>query len=67
MDFDLRMPIGIMFSIFGLILTGYGLATKGSEIYQKCLGKNFNVSWGIVLLVFGGLMLALALKSRKAP
>jgi hypothetical protein len=66
MNFDLRLPIGILFTLFGLILTGFGLATKGSEIYQKSLGNNINVSWGIVLLIFGGLMLILALRGRKA-
>jgi hypothetical protein len=66
MNFDLRLPIGILFSLFGLILTGYGLFTKGSEIYQKSLGQNINISWGIVLLVFGGIMLLLAIRGRKA-
>ncbi len=66
MNFDLRMPIGILFTLFGLILTGYGLFTKGSEIYAKSLGHNINISWGIVLLVFGGIMLLLALRARKA-
>lgn len=60
MNFDLRLPIGVLFSLFGLILVGYGLATKGSEIYQKSLGHNINLSWGAVLLVFGLVMLALA-------
>ncbi len=66
MNFDLRLPIGILFTLFGLILTGFGLATKGSEIYQKSLGNNINVSWGVVLLIFGGAMLILALRGRKA-
>jgi hypothetical protein len=66
MNFDLRLPIGILFSLFGLILTGFGLVTKGSEIYAKSLGHNVNISWGIVLLVFGGLMLLLAITGRKS-
>jgi hypothetical protein len=66
MNFDLRLPIGILFTLFGLILTGFGLATKGSEIYQKSLGNNINVSWGIVLLIFGSMMLLFALRGRKA-
>jgi hypothetical protein len=65
MNFDLRLPIGILFSLFGLILTVFGLATKGSEIYTKSLGHNINISWGIVLLVFGGIMLLLAIRGRK--
>ena len=66
MNFDLRMPIGILFTLFGLILTSYGLFTKGSEIYAKSLGYNLNISWGIVLLVFGAIMLLLAIRGRKA-
>ncbi len=66
MNFDLRLPIGILFSLFGLILTAYGLVTRGSEIYNKSLGHNINISWGIVLLVFGAIMLIFALRARKA-
>ena len=66
MNFDLRLPIGILFTLFGLILTGFGVATKGSEIYKKSLDHNINISWGIVLLVFGALMLIFALRARKA-
>ncbi len=66
MNFDLRLPIGILFTLFGLILTGFGVFTKGSEIYQKSLGHNINISWGIVLLVFGAVMLLFALRGRKA-
>ncbi|MEO7098567.1 MAG: hypothetical protein ABI162_04340 [Luteolibacter sp.] len=66
MNFDLRLPIGILFTLFGLILTGFGLATKGSEIYEKSLKHNINIEWGIVLLVFGAIMLIFALRGRKA-
>jgi len=66
MNFDLRLPIGILFSLFGLILTAFGLVTRGSEIYKKSLDHNINIEWGIVLLVFGALMLIFALRARKA-
>ncbi len=66
MNFDLRLPIGILFTLFGLILTGFGFFTNGSEIYTKSLGHNINISWGIVQLVFGGLMLFFALREKKA-
>lgn len=66
MNFDLRLPIGILFTLFGLILTGFGLITRGSEIYAKSLGHNINIEWGIVLLVFGAIMLLFALRARKA-
>jgi hypothetical protein len=66
MNFDLRLPIGILFSIFGLILVVFGFLTKGSEIYAKSLGHNINIEWGIVLLVFGGLMLFFAKRGKSA-
>ncbi len=64
MGLDIRTPIGLMFGIFGLLLTGYGLATNGSPIYERSLGQNLNLGWGAVLLVFGGVMLWLGRRSR---
>jgi hypothetical protein len=67
MNFDLRLPIGIMFTLFGGILTIFGMATNGSDIYKDhSLGININLGWGIVLLVFGVFMLLLALKGKKS-
>ena len=64
MNFDLRLPIGILFSLFGIILVAFGVLTKGSEIYGKSLGHNINISWGALLLIFGATMLTLALRAR---
>jgi len=66
MNFDLRLPIGIMFSTFGLILTVFG-AISDKAIYERSLGININLIWGIVLLVFGAFMLFLALRGGKKP
>lgn len=63
---DLRLPIGIIFTLYGLILTGYGLVTKASKIYDKSLGINVNIEWGIVLFIFGAFMLFLAKRGKKA-
>ncbi len=63
---DLRLPIGIIFTLYGVILIVYGLVTKGSAIYQKSLGINVNLGWGVVLLVFGLAMYALT-KCGKKP
>jgi hypothetical protein len=57
---DLRIPMGLMFSLVGVILAVYGVLTRGSEIYQRSLGINVNICWGGTLLVFGMAMLALA-------
>jgi hypothetical protein len=66
MGFDIRMPIGTLFSLFGILLLGYGAATQGSAMYEEhSLGVNMNVWWGVVLLVFGLVMLALTRLRRK--
>ena len=69
MNFDLRLPIGIMFSVFGVILVIFGLATSNDEMYVKhSLGMNINLRWGAVLLVFGAFMLFLTWRSwKKSP
>jgi multisubunit Na+/H+ antiporter MnhG subunit len=56
MNFDLRLPIGLLFSIFGLILGAFGLVSN-PEIYQRSLGINVNLWWGGFMLLFGILML----------
>ena len=67
MNFDLRLPIGLMFTLFGGILAIFG-ALSDPKIYEKSLGININLIWGIVMLVFGLLMFGLALKgAAKKP
>jgi hypothetical protein len=60
MGFDIRMPIGALFSVLGLLLSVYGAITRGSEIYAlHSLGLNVNLWWGLVMLFFGVGMLSL--------
>ena len=69
MGLDIRWPIGLMFSLIGVLLAFNGL-TSGSDpqMLQRSLGININLWWGIVLLVFGGLMLLGAVMGgRKNP
>ena len=65
MKLDLRLPIGLMFTIFGAILLVYGLVSGGAPIYQRSLGINVNLWWGLVLLVFGLVMLTLSLRAAS--
>lgn len=64
MRLDLRLPIGLMFAIFGAILTVYGLASDDA-IYARSLGINVNLWWGLVLLAFGLVMLGFAIRARR--
>jgi hypothetical protein len=64
---DIRIPIGLMFSIFGVLLTIFGLTTMSdSAMYHKSLGVNVNLFMGIIILVFGLIMLFLAWRKKKA-
>ena len=66
MNFDLRLPVGLMFSVYGVILVILGVATEGGQMYtEHSLGININLVWGVVLLSFGSLMLAAALRGRN--
>lgn len=62
MKLDLRMPIGLMFGLFGVMLTVYGLVSDNA-IYARSLGINVNLWWGLVLLAFGLVMLAFAIRA----
>ncbi len=62
---DIKLPIGLMFSILGLLLTVYGFTTMGNtEMYVKTFGINMNLWSGIGMLIFGGLMLFFARKKK---
>ncbi len=62
MGLDIRWPIGLMFTLIGVLLAVFGLV-KGAD--SVSLGININLIWGAVLLVFGVLMLLGALKGKK--
>ena len=64
MNFDLRLPVGLMFTVFGLVLTGVGLF-GGPALVQQSLGINMNLWWGLFQLVFGVLMLLFAFGGKR--
>jgi hypothetical protein len=67
MSFDIRLPIGGLFTVLGLIVGGYGLATASNPAhYESSQGVNINLWWGLVMLLFGVLLLAAVGRSRRA-
>jgi hypothetical protein len=61
MNLDIRLPIGLMFSIIGTILAVFGLMTKSSDMYRiHSLNINVNLGWGCAMLAFGLFMLMMA-------
>jgi len=66
MGLDIRIPIGLIFTIFGLIISIYGLFTNSNtEMYAKSLSININLIMGLFMLVFGTFMLVLARKKKQ--
>lgn len=66
MSLDLRIPMGLMFTLTGLILTVFGFATRNdAALYAKSLGINANLWWGLVLFVFGLTMFLLGRAGQK--
>lgn len=67
MGIDIKFPIGLMFTLLGLVLTFFGLFTNAdTDLYRRSLGININLWSGAGMLIFGLLMLGLAWRSRKS-
>ncbi len=65
MQLDIRLPMGLLFLLLGIILVAYGF-TSDPAIYAKhSLGQNVNLLWGAIFALFGGVMLFLSRK--KSP
>jgi multisubunit Na+/H+ antiporter MnhG subunit len=63
---DIRYPIGLMFTILGVLITIFGFITmSNSEMYKKSLDVNVNIIMGILMLIFGLIMLFLAIRKKK--
>jgi hypothetical protein len=65
MNLDIRLPIGGLFTLLGLLLAGYGLMSDAS-IYRRSLGHNMNLWWGLAVLAFGVLFLFLGRKGTAS-
>jgi protein-S-isoprenylcysteine O-methyltransferase Ste14 len=66
MGLDLRWPIGLMFTLVGAMLVIFGLSTRGdAELYKRSLDININLNWGVLLLIFGVIMLFFAWRGGK--
>jgi uncharacterized membrane protein len=67
MKLDIKLPIGLIFTILGILFIVYGAFTASDvAFYDKALGYNVNLYTGIIMLVFGAVMLALARKDKKS-
>jgi hypothetical protein len=64
---DIRAPIGGLFTLLGVLLVGYGLVAGSPSAATGAPETNVNLWWGLVMMVFGILMLQLARRAKSRP
>ena len=64
MGLDSRWPIGIIFTIYCVLLIIYGLAADPA-IFVSSDGVNIDLWWGVAMLVFGLVMGALVFRTSR--
>lgn len=66
--FDIRIPIGALFSLLGVILAIYGVATRSDiMLYGRSQDIVINLWWGLVMIVFGVAMLYFGSRAHRRP
>jgi len=64
MHLDVRIPMGLLFLLLGIILVIYGFTSDPAIYQQHSLGQNVNLVWGSVFAVFGAFLLVLSRRRR---
>lgn len=65
---DVRKPIGWLFTIYGVMLIGWGmLEPQITQIEGHNIDFNLNLTWGSLMLAFGVLMNVLVYTDKTKP
>jgi len=65
---DIRAPIGGLFTVLGGMLAGYGLfAPANGGAPDRSSRASVNLWWGLVMLVFGIVLLLIARRAKSRP
>jgi hypothetical protein len=64
---DIRAPIGGLFTLLGVMLAGYGLVAGSRTASDVAPVTNVNLWWGLVMVVFGVVMLVLSRRAMSRP
>ena len=65
MNLDVRIPMGMMFTMIGAVLLAFGLAIRGKiEFYANGVDFNADLWWGCALLIFGVIILTLGRRGQ---
>jgi uncharacterized membrane protein len=67
MGIDIKIPIGLMFTILGILLTVHGILTASdTEMYTRSLNINVNLWTGVFMVVAGILLLLFSRFKRES-
>ncbi len=64
MGLDIRIPLGLIFTITGGMMTVWGIITRHSAIYIRSMGVNMNLWWGLIMFIFGVIMFAVGRRQK---
>jgi len=62
---DIRAPIGGLFTLLGVLLAGYGAVAGSRTTSDVAPVTNVNLWWGLVMLLFGVIMLVLSRRAMR--
>jgi hypothetical protein len=64
MNLDVRKPVAFLFFVLGSLLAVFGALSPGTRA-EVTPGFNVNLIWGLVLIIFGGVLTVFTLGKRK--
>ena len=64
MQLDIRLPMGLLFLILGIILVVFGFTSDPAIYAEHSLGQNVNLLWGGIFAAFGAVMLWLSRRGQ---
>jgi hypothetical protein len=64
MGLDIRIPLGLIFLIIGGIMAVFGLVTRHSALYDRSLGIDLNLGWGLLMFLFGLVMFVVGRRQK---
>ncbi len=65
MGLDIRIPLGLIFLLIGSLMSVYGFITRNAaDIYEKSMGINLNLTWGVIMFVFGLIMFVVGRRQK---
>jgi hypothetical protein len=65
MNLDVRIPLGWLLLVLGIILLIYGFTSNPAIYAEHSLGSNVNLHWGAIFALFGAVVLFIARKKKS--